>query len=279
MPHQTGPISISGKIASSMNNFRHGGASETLFLTSENPQEFFALLENAFAHHQPSTDADSGFVTDSVRARWMVNRRHRASEQTEFELYERKPDAADFTTADVNHLNVFDRYTTTAERALYRALKNLQLIQKMAADEQRWRQHFESQKQKLAIHLERFELAKQREAQRALQQAAKAEKKKAEEPPKPEPFVSVRSTTPFNHQTLYIGYENGVTTHYETTPTNDQMLGRLMETDHVVRTYNFLGVPPEYKHLITPDAFRSGNSTSVAWKLTYAEWIEMTSKE
>jgi hypothetical protein len=280
MPNQTGPKSTSGKLASCMNNFQHGGTSITLFLTSENPQEFFALMESAFEHHQPSTDEGANLVTDSVRARWMVRRRHRAAEQTEAELYERKSDAADFTTADVNHLNVFDRYTTSAERALHRALQSLQLIQKMAHDEQRWQQQFESQKQKLAIHVERFELAKAKSTAALAAKQAQEERKKAEGPPKPEPFVSIHSRIPFNHQTLYIGYEGGITTLYETSPTNEQMRDRLVETDHVTRTYNFVGgVPPEYRHLITPDSYRSGSSTSTNQKLTYAEWTELTAKE
>jgi len=58
------------------------------------------------------------------------------------------------------------------------------------------------------------------------------------------------------------------------------MRDRLVETDHVFRTYNFIGgVPPEYKHLITPDAYRSGSSTSVTKKIAYAEWLELTTKE
>jgi hypothetical protein len=53
MANQTGPTSFTGKLASSMNNLRHGSTAKSLFLSSENPEDFFALLANSFEHYQP----------------------------------------------------------------------------------------------------------------------------------------------------------------------------------------------------------------------------------
>ena len=51
-----------------------------------------------------------------------------------------------------------------------------------------------------------------------------------------------------------------------------QLRPRLRETDVIVRVYNFVGgVPPEYKFLDTPDAWREGSSTSAQKIYTFAE--------
>jgi len=92
-------------------------------------------------------------------------------------------------------MHLLERYKTQAARSHVRSLKTVQLIQKIARDEHRWRQQFEMQKQRLAIHVERFEFSKAKSAAAA---RAAEEKRKAAEPPKPEPFVSIRSRTPFN---------------------------------------------------------------------------------
>jgi hypothetical protein len=165
-----------------MNNFRHGGGSASLFIQGENAEDFFALLEDAFAQHQPAFDQDAAIVTDSVHARWILNRRQRAADQYEAGLYKLKPDPLNFIPKiELKEIDLFDRYVTTADRALTRALQKLQFIHKMARDEQRWQFQLEKEKQKLAIHVERFELAKQREERLAAKRAANEAKEEAVE--------------------------------------------------------------------------------------------------
>jgi hypothetical protein len=110
MPHQTGPKSLTGKLASSMNHLTHSGASNSLFLPDENPDDFFSLLENAFDHHQPATDQDASLVTDSVLARWFLLRRQRTFANYEATLHTRRPDPNLWIDSDLHSLNLFDRY-------------------------------------------------------------------------------------------------------------------------------------------------------------------------
>jgi hypothetical protein len=170
MPNQTGPTSTLGKLTSCMNNFKHGGASESLFLKGENPDEFFALLQNAFEQHQPVFDQEAALVTDLVRARWVLDRRVRVADRLESALFNSKPDGANsLTAADVGGINHFDRYVTQADRRLNRALKGLQLVKKMKRDESLWPLQLELQQIKLAAEAERFNLVCEKAAKAAAQ--------------------------------------------------------------------------------------------------------------
>src|SRR5579863_7243346 len=143
MSNQTGP-NITGKLASCMNHLTHGGTSESLFIKDEKPEDFFTLLENAFEQHQPAFDQDAILVTRSVRAHWILMRRERTADAYEAALHARKPDPTYWVPIDLHELHLFDRYKTQAARAFTRALKDLQTIQKMARDEQRWQYHLET---------------------------------------------------------------------------------------------------------------------------------------
>jgi len=255
MSNQTGPTSFSGKLASCMNNLRHGSTAKSLFLASENPEDFFKLLANFFEQYQPSFDHDAALVARAVHDHWILLRRERTADTFEKALHDRKPDPAKWLASELHEMHLFDRYKTEAARAANRSLKNLQIMQKMARDEQKWQLHLAKQKETFAPDLECWQ-----------QQADKQE-----EPVPSEPAVK---------QTVYIGLENGRARHYETTPTNTQLRLRLLPTDQITRVYNFVGgVPPKYEHLITPDAYRNGSSTSVQKIYTFEEWNNLVATE
>ena len=258
MSNQTGPTTFSGKLASRMNNLRHGGTAKSLFLASENPEDFFKLLTDFFEQYQPSFDHDAALVTRAVRDHWILLRRERTADAFEKALHDRKPDPTNWVASELNEIHLFDRYKTEASRACNRSLKNLQIIQKMARDEQKWQLHLAKQKETFAPDLERWQ--------------AQQQSNQPDEPaPPPEPAIK---------QTVYIGLENGRSRHYETTPTNAQLRPRLLPTDQITRVYNFVGgVPPQYQHLITPDAYRHGSSTSVQKIYTYQEWNTLVAAE
>lgn len=277
-----------------MNNFRHGGAATSLFLPGEDPREFFALLENAFEQHTPAFDQDAALVTDSVRARWILTRRQRAAERHEADILR---DAGYIPTT--NHLeliSVFDRYITQAERSLLRALKSLQFVQKMAHQKEVWQRQFESEKQKLSIHVERWEHSKARAAENAppppfkpydasedseleaasLRESLRQESQGSHQPP--------ADFTNSHMQVVYISYEDGLEEHYETSPTNDQLRPEVGKSDIVARTYNFVGgVPPSYQELLrsvpAKDVWRRGSSTSISKVYTHDQWIQLITKE
>ena len=239
MANQTGPTSITGKAASCLNHLTHAGASQTLFLKDENPDQFFALLQNSFEHYQPTTDEDAFLVSDSVLARWFLLRRQRTFANYESTLHERRPDPNLWIDSDLHSLDLLDRYKTQAERALKRALTNVHAIKKDALSEQHWQHQHELQKQRFALERERFELAKLKEIRLA---AAKQEPVPEAAPPEDLPLPA-RAETGI-HQTLYIGYEHGITTIYEITPSNSHIRGKISDSGQVIRTYNFVGGVP-----------------------------------
>jgi hypothetical protein len=245
--------------ASCLNHLKHGCTANTLFIKDENPDDFFALLEDAFEDHRPPTAQSAGIVVRTVHDQWILLRRERVLDTVEVMLHDRKPDYRTWLPADCDEINLLDRYRTTAARAYTRSLKDLQTIKKISRDDQRWQQLLETHKQKFAIEAERFKQRQQK--------------------------VSEEETTPLPtpagiEQTLYIGTDNDATVVFEVTPTNEQLLPTLTENDKVLRTYNFVGaVPTEYQHLVTPDAVTWGKSTSVQRILTFDDWKRLIQTE
>jgi len=297
MPHQTGPVTATGRASAAMNSLTHGATSKTLFIAGDNPAEFFALLEDAFTHHQPTNGQDSDLVTDTVFARWFLKRRQAILLSKESRIYERNPEGGDWMASEVNELHTFDRYVTTASRALGRAMANVRHIRKEAQSEQRWQAQHALQKERFALQRERFELAKQKEERLAARQAEKElkqqqrQKEPKEEPMKNPPFPSIEEIAAMHlaeegsnvQQTLFIGIDednNNATIIYEVTPSNEKIRHTLSENDQITRVYNFVGgVPSEYKHLITPDAISWGVSTSVRKVYSAQEWSSLANTE
>ena len=140
-----------------LNSLTHGAAAESLFIPGEKPADFAALLQHAFAEHQPSSDQHSTFVYDSVHARWMLARRQRTAAAYEAELHKQMPDPTHWSNESLTRLNLFDRYKTQAERALRRAFVNLQAVRKDIFNQQLWTQKLAIQQERLALERRKFE--------------------------------------------------------------------------------------------------------------------------
>jgi hypothetical protein len=280
------------KSPSCLNHLKHGATATTLFLDDENPDYFFELLEDAFAEHTPGSKQSAGIVTRTVHDQWILLRRERACDNFEADLHIKKAHPADWVDRDLHEMELLDRYRTTAARAYSRSLNDLYKLKKQKTNEDRWRQHFELQKRRFDLDLERFNLAKE-----------KAMRKKSP-PPEPEPAEpgpnidwekdldellpilaaatppTLAASVPSLAQTVNIGVEKGKTIVYERTPSNAQLRRTLREGHWVLRTYNFVGsVPPEYKHLITEAAVSWGKSTSVQNLYSFKEWSALIANE
>jgi hypothetical protein len=259
--------------ASAFNHMKHGCTSTSLFLKDENPDHYLALLEDAFQSHQPGTDQDAGIVARSVHDQWILLRRERAVDTAEAALFFHRPDPAHWLPGDVQQMNLLDRYRTTAARAYTRSLRDLQFIQKLHHDTERWELQLESEKQKLATHLERFQiLQKQKEREEANETDDDLEDflKLVGDAKIPDSSHSPAKTV---QQTLFIGYENNATVVYEVTPSNDKLRDIATDDHLIIRTYNFVGaVPPEYEGLIGPNAVKWGKSTSVQKTYSFDDW-------
>jgi hypothetical protein len=270
------------KSPSCLNHLKHGATATTLFLDDENPDYFFELLEDAFAEHTPGSKQSAGIVTRTVHDQWILLRRERACDTYEADLHIKKAHPVDWVDRDLHEMELLDRYRTTAARAYSRSLNDLYKLKKQKTNEDRWRQHFELQKRRFDLDLERFNLAKTKR------------QKQEQPPPAPEPDIDwdkeldeafpipVAPTPPPTtpgpsaEQTLYIGTEQGKTVVFEVTPSNEKLRRTLSADQNVLRTYNFVGaVPTEYKHLITPEAVSWGKSTSVKKIYSFSEWQEL----
>ena len=275
------------KSPSCLNHLKHGATATTLFLDDENPDYFFELLEDAFAEHTPASKQSAGIVTRTVHDQWILLRRERACDNFEADLHIKKAHPGDWVDRDLHEMELLDRYRTTAARAYSRSLNDLYKLKKQKTNEDRWRQHFELQKRRFDLDLERFNLAKEKATH----------KKSPPSEPEPEPDIDWEKeldellpipvaptpppTTPGRsaEQTLYIGTEQGKTVVFEVTPSNEKLRRTLSADQNVLRTYNFVGaVPAEYQHLITPEAVSWGKSTSVKKIYSFQEWSSLASK-
>ena len=64
-------------ISTRFNGLKHGAASKELFLPGENPDEFFALLDDSFRYYKPVSLEQSQLIKDLTEARWQLERRKR----------------------------------------------------------------------------------------------------------------------------------------------------------------------------------------------------------
>ena len=273
---------LTPKSLSCLNHLKHGSTSKTLFLKDENPEEYFALLENFFEQYQPAFDHDAALVARAVHDHWILLRRERTVDHYEAKLHERKPDPTYWIAPDLHEMQLFDRYRTEAARAATRSLKNLQTIQKMARDEQHWQQQLESEKQKLAIHVERWQLLKKQ------QQRASAAADVAESFAEESPELQVDEPGPNIAQAVFVAVEKGVTEIFDIVPSNAQV-ERLIAAaasqspqppTQITRTYIFAGrIPPEYEWLITQDWERTAEDQEIRKSLSLHDWRKLAATE
>jgi hypothetical protein len=273
---QASDTKLTPKSLSCLNHLKHGSTSKTLFLKDENPEEFFALLENLFLQYAPNFDHDAALVARAAHDFWIMLRRERTVDAYEKALHARKPDPTYWVQPDLHEMHLFDRYKTEASRAYTRSLKNLQTIQKMARDEQRSQQLFEREKQKLAMDVIRWQqMQRQNEAAEI-----------AESFIEPKDVVAGEQG-PHIPQDVYVAMQDGITHIFDMAPTNDEVNRIIAEADqhatpptHIVRTYIFAGViPPTYQWLITDEAQRTALDQEIRKPLSFSEWRKLAAKE
>jgi hypothetical protein len=112
----TGPKTDAGKAKSSMNRLSYGFASNTRFIKGEDPDEFYALLNDLTIEHQPSTPTEQILVEKMAHNQWISLRASRI----QGELLEA------LTFKELNKtLPLMIRYQTTADRAFHKAHQEL----------------------------------------------------------------------------------------------------------------------------------------------------------
>jgi hypothetical protein len=258
----------------SLNALAHGATAETLFIPGENPDDFYRLLDESFAFHQPSTTQDSTLVYDSVHARWHLNRRLRVHSTYEHHLHTQKPDITTWTPDDLHQLNLFDRYKTQIDRAFRRALTNVQAIRREALTQEHWRELLALQKERIHLQREKFELAKAKEARHTTAHAAKQQASQTQSGADvTEQLHQYQATfAPIQHdpalncsvivQRSFIRIQDGTTYLDQISPTHYQMRKFIEHRAHfahppqlVVRHFAFINDVPEEYEFVLPAGF------------------------
>ena len=145
----TGPLSIEGKAIVSQNRRTHGLAGRFTVLPWENAADYQALIESAYAEHDPQSDTEQRLVDSLIKHYWLKER----AIQLQEDLIAKADDPAD---VDAKKLALFLRYQTTHERSHYKAQRELQNLKKARRKEEIG---FESQNRMQEAHEARIRLA------------------------------------------------------------------------------------------------------------------------
>jgi len=122
----TGPRTESGKAASSQNALRHGLASGTILIPGEDPAEFQALETALFDQYKPADPTQTILVHDMAKHHWLKDRALRLQGEA----------LALATPGEIPaSFPVLLRYQTTNDRAFYKALDTLKVLQLQAEND------------------------------------------------------------------------------------------------------------------------------------------------
>ena len=178
---QTGPRTAEGKDRSSTNATLHGGTSNKLIIPGEDPAAFDALLAGLLADYCPDSVESRLLIENAALAHWFLLRRQRAFAAIEAAVYENEPDQAKWSDEHLKRLALADRYKTQAERALKRALANVEIWRKArygeAENDRRHAQReaeLDLKERRIALHQKKLEWMQSRQAARAFRFAKTA---------------------------------------------------------------------------------------------------------
>ena len=135
----TGPTSVTGKAASSMNALKTGIHAKSLVLPTEDPAELDELVEDAYRSFHPTTPEARCLVDEFIYCEWSL-RRLRAAETESWlhqdEIAFQGPEKYPLGYSATQHGNCFSRLQyrmDSTRRARERALQSLKQLQAEAA--------------------------------------------------------------------------------------------------------------------------------------------------
>ena len=135
----TGPTSVTGKAASSMNALKTGIHAKSLVLPSENVAEFEELIEECYRSLHPTTPEARIFVDDFIYCEWSLRRLRAAETQSwqyqnssRYDAPEKYP-LGHSATQNPNSFSRLQYRMDATRRARDRALRSLKQLQAEAA--------------------------------------------------------------------------------------------------------------------------------------------------
>jgi hypothetical protein len=262
---QTGPTSSAGKERCSQNATTHGGTSEKLIVAGERREDFEALLQDLLDEFSPATAHARGLVEDAAMARWFLWRKLRAYNAIETALYAAEPDEATWSAEGHQKLALADRYKTAAERALKRALNNIQVLRKNGQDDRR-----------------EARLGRKEELQAQLAIAQASDSLRALET-RNWKMACNGFDRPTLLQKITVMARKGVTTTI-ISPSNAQLIWELdrelYPTEKVCRQFDFPnGIPPEYYSFTASEEYRCEKDHTMDQQLSVEVWRAIAREE
>jgi len=262
---QTGPTSSAGKERCSQNATTHGGTSEKLIVVGERREDFEALLQDLLDEFSPATAHARGLVEDAALARWFLWRKLRAYNAIETALYAAEPDEATWSAEAHQKLALADRYKTAAERALKRALNNVQVLRKNGHDDRR-----------------EARLGKKEELQAQLAIAQASDSLRALET-RNWKMACNGFDCPTLLQKITVMVRKGVTTTI-ISPSNAQLIWELdrelYPTEKVCRQFDFPnGIPSEYYSFTAIEEYRREKDHTMDQQLSVDVWRAIAREE
>src|SRR5262245_41773571 len=122
--HSTGPRTPEGKARVARNAVRHGLTAKHLVVREDEQEEFTELRDSLLAQLDPQGAVESATFQDLLHAAWSLQRYRRIEAETCLGTLD------DFTDPQtVAVMDRLSRYLSRAQRAWYRALKELRVLQ------------------------------------------------------------------------------------------------------------------------------------------------------
>ena len=133
----TGPTSVTGKAASSMNALKTGIHAKSLVLPSEDPAELDELVEDSYRSFHPTTPEARSLVDEFIYCEWSL-RRLRAAETESWQHQDldafRGPNKYPLGFSATVHSNTFSRLQYRMDATRRARERALQALKKLQAD-------------------------------------------------------------------------------------------------------------------------------------------------
>lgn len=251
-------------------------------LPGESREDYDALWEQWLIEYEPETPGDLAQLEQVVDGAWRLRRTERAYTQVERALMEESEDAAKWSAALLQRLQLMQRYRTTAENSLQKAVRMVEFLKarrdaerlagkRLEAEEQAAQEEWEKN------HPTQAEAVRAFAAERAAAEAEKNAPSRATLLFCGQNAVPERKRTVRLEQWAEVRIEDGWTV-TELIPSNAELieLGKTMlpPPQVVERTLNFPdGIPYEYAWVGAPDA------GSGVQRMTVDAWLDAVERE
>ncbi len=125
----TGPRTAAGKAISAQNSLRHGLTARTVVTKGENAEEYDQFHAGLLDRYSLEGDREFYFANEIIENAWRLRRAHRIEAETFDRHLSDEMSAGEAFHVHAKEFDRVRRYIASIERAMYRAMKELDLLQ------------------------------------------------------------------------------------------------------------------------------------------------------